>query len=214
MSQSDENNKAKTTNPDKDEPNILMLSNSNESYQIMKNNRIKTERNKRKKSTGKREEVKQEEVKNEDDGIDENINIEVIRKRSNSVKLYKKQKKERERKNKLRESSKNVKMNDNIFEVPGSNKNMNKKLNKSSKNVREKRVTFKKQRLVEIIDVESYKKFNEDNTYQDPFDDPEIARKLNQLNNNNNNIKNQNMNVNENEIDDGKERVNCSCFIF
>jgi hypothetical protein len=212
MSQSDENNKTKATNTDKDEPNIMMLSNNNESYQIMKNHRIKSERNKRKKPTGKKEEVKQEEVKNEDDGIDENINIDVIRKRSNSVKLYKKQKKERERKNKLRESSKNVKMNENIFEVQGSNKNMNKKLNKSSKNVREKRVTFKKQHLVEIIDVESYKKFNEDNTYQDPFDDPEFVKKLNQLNNNN--IKNQNMNDNENEIDDGKERVNCSCFIF
>ena len=47
-----------------------------------------------------------------------------------------------------------------------------------------------------IIDVESYKKYNEANTSKDPYDDL--------LKNNNNNGKKDNEN----------EKVVCSCFVF
>ena len=212
MSQIEENNKSKSTNYEKEESNLTMLNNNNESYQIMKNHRIKIERYKKKKPTLKREVSKND----ENEEVDEKINFHVLRKRSNSVNLYKKHKKEKERKNKLKESCKNIRNNhDNIFQVSASNKSITRKFSKSTKNIREKKVTFKRYNLVEIIDVESYKKFNEENTYQDPYEDPEFLKQLNQLNENNeqNNIIEQNSN-NENEKDDGKERVNCSCFIF
>lgn len=55
--------------------------------------------------------------------------------------------------------------------------------------------------FVTIIDVESYKKFNEENTCKDPFENMEII-------NGHINIKN-----NDDE-DDGKARVLCSCIIY
>ena len=58
-----------------------------------------------------------------------------------------------------------------------------------------KKVGFKEPDFVEIFDVESYKKFNEENTSKDPYD---------YLLNNNNNEKKE----------DKKEKVLCSCIIL
>ena len=69
-----------------------------------------------------------------------------------------------------------------------------------------KKVTFIEPDFFTIIDVESYKKFNAENTCKDPFEDMDFLNNINNLNNiniNNNNKKN--------EENDGKERINCSC---
>ena len=110
-------------------------------------------------------------------------------KRSNSVELYKKHnKKKKLNKNKdINELSENVKIDD-----------------KNEKNGKKcKKVSFLRPKFVTIIEVESYKKFNGENTSKDPFED------LIKNNNVNNNVNN-----NENKTDNNKEKVVCSCFIF
>ena len=57
--------------------------------------------------------------------------------------------------------------------------------------------------FVTIIDVESYKKFNAENTCKDPFENMEIV-------NGHINIKNNN----DDDEADGKTKVLCSCFIY
>ena len=141
-------------------------------------------------------EIKKEQKKNDDE---DNFVLPVKTiKRSNSIKLYKKQKKEQERRNSLKkEDGKDTKdKTDEIFnEAEGT-----KKLRKGSKNGEQKKVTFLPNFLT-IIDVESYKKFNEENTCKDPFENMEIIN--GQLN-----IKN-----NDDE-EDGKARALCSCIIY
>ena len=111
-------------------------------------------------------------------------------KRSNSVDIYKKRKEK-----KLKNNQEN---NDNIIiENDKSEFKNGKKI---------KRVTFLKPKFVTIIDVESYKKFNMENTSKDPI---EYLLNNNNINANNNNKINDN-NKNEND----KERVVCSCYIF
>ena len=201
MSQNDEKRKNKSKNNSKEKNNLDMLFNNNdESYIVAKNQKIKIESSEKKKGT-----IKYEEVKN-----DEDIPDPRTRKRSNSVDLYKKHKKEKEKKNKNnKESNKNVKLNNNnIYEVSESTNPITiKKSSKNIKNGKEKRVTFPK-KFVTIIDVESYKKINEENTSKDPFEDIEF---LNNLKNDNiiNNKKKE-----EDEEEDGKARVNCSCLIY
>ena len=60
-----------------------------------------------------------------------------------------------------------------------------------------------------IIDVESFKKFNAENTCKDPFEDLEFLKNVNNININNNNINNNN--IKKGEEDNRKERVKCSC---
>jgi hypothetical protein len=200
MSQNDEKTKNKSKNHSKEKNNLDMLNNNNdESYLVSKNQKIKGEGPKKKKGT-----INYEEVKN-----DEYFPDPRTRKRSNSVDLYKKQRREREKKNKNnKESNKNVKLNNNnIYEISESSNPITiKKSSKNVKNGKEKRVTFSK-KLVTFIDVESYKKFNEENTSKDPFEDMEFLKNL-KIDNISNKI------CVDDEEEDGKARANCSCFIY
>ena len=119
------------------------------------------------------------------------------RNRSDSIKLYKKHKRDRE-----------IQLRNNISKINSSDTQDEKKLKKkSTKNLMNKKVSFLKPDFVFIIDVESYKKYNEENTCKDPFEDIEII--------NNMKIDHIDPHINDNEIDDdGKERVHCSCSIF
>ena len=121
-------------------------------------------------------------------------------KRSNSIKLYKKHKKEQERRNSLKkENEKDTKdKTGDIFNV--SVVNGTKMPRKGSKNGKQKKVAFLPN-FVTIIDVESYKKFNEENTCKDPFDNMEFV---------NGTIK---INHNDDEAN-GKAKALCTCFIF
>ena len=164
----------------------MILSNKIESYKIMKNVNLKS-------NIGTKCLINYEEIRNDDD----NTSIHT-RKRIDSIKLYKKHKKDRERKNSLKN---NINPNN---EMNSEKQNDNKFTQKISKNVRNKNVTFLEPNFITIIDVESYKKYNEENTCKDPFEDIEFI----------NNMKIDHINTNNNEIDDGKERVHCSCSIF
>ena len=149
------------------------------------------------KSTQKNE-IKKEQKKNDDED-DLVLPVKTL-KRSNSIKLYKKHKKEQERRNSLKkENEKDIKdKTGDIFNV--SVVNGTKMPGKGSKNGKQKKVAFLPN-FVTIIDVESYKKFNEENTCKDPFENMEII-------NGHINIKN-----NDDEAD-GKARVLCSCVIY
>ena len=144
----------------------------------------------------KKNEIKKEENKKEDnDGFV--MPIKTI-KRSNSIKLYKKHKKDKEKKSSFKKDDIDIKdKTSDIFNVSinvGTNRN-----DKSSKNVKQKRVVFLPNFLT-IIDVESYKKFNEENTCKDPFDNMELI--------------NEQLNIKKNDDEaDGKTRVLCNCLI-
>ena len=134
----------------------------------------------------KNDEIKTGNKNNDDNDI--SIPVKSL-KRSNSIKLYKRHAKEKERRESLKkESNKGL--------LPDlSNKEKVKKVNKTNK-----RVAFSPD-FVKIIDVESYKKFNEENTCKDPFDNMEFV---------NGTIK---INHNDDEAN-GKAKALCTCFIF
>ena len=196
---------------------IDMLNNNDESYQTMKPEKIKVEAKGSKKCL-----INYEEIKNDV----ENIPPRRARKRSDSVDLYKKHKRDKEKKSRpAKESNKSIKSikgnatnnNNNAAKDEDQNDVNIKIINKSPKNGKGKKVTFQKPNFITIIDVESYKKFNEENTCKDPFEDLEFLQNINNFNNFNINI---NIN-NSNKIDeenaeegDGKERVMCSCLII
>ena len=169
----------------------MMLNNKAESYRITKNEKMKANHKGNKKCLIDYEENKED---------NENALI-TRRKRSNSINLYKKRRKNKERNIKKRISRKDL---DNSIE------NENKIAKKSSKNLRGKKVTFLKPNFVTIIDVESYKKYNEENTCKDPFEDIEFSNNMN-LDHINKNIS---KNIEDEEEVDGKERVQCTCSIF
>ena len=104
--------------------------------------------------------------------------------RSNSVELYKKH--NQKKKKVIDENNVNIGNNGNDI----VDKNNVQKIGKSNK-----KVTFLKSQFVTIIDVESYKQYNAENTCKDPYEGI------------NNNLDSDN-NVIENE------RVVCSCFIM
>ena len=188
-----------TRNQLKENENLDIIINNNiETYQIMKNKKVKIDEKGKKKAL-----INYEEIKNNE----EDIPLLRKRKRSNSVDLYKKQKREREKKNKLKkDSTKNVK--ENIIASPENSNIPTKRPNKNPK-YKDKKVSFPKG-FVTVIDVESYKQFNIENTSKDPFDDLEFLKNINNINNYNINI-----NINNNKVeDDGKERVMCSCLIY
>ena len=201
MAQNAEKETAKSKNYPKEIENIdMILDNNEESYLIMKYQKIKRDKIGNKKCL-----MNYEEMKNSDEDIS---NLKT-RRRSDSVDLYKKHKRERDKRSKtLKRSSKNLKLNSNLCDIPeNEDLNMNKKSTKNIRNGKEKKVYFPK-KFVSIIDVESYKKYNEENTSKDPFEDMEFLKKLNNMNNLD--IKH----INEGNGDDGKERVNCSCLIY
>ena len=195
MSQGDVTSKSNPKNNLKEKENLSKINNNNkESYLYIKTKKIKFEKFQKKKGT-----INYEELKNNDEDIHKNK----TRKRSNSVDLYKKQKKEKEKKIK-KEIIKSINPDNRIiYDVAGS-KNINIKIIKKNKNGNEKKVNFPKN-FVTIIDVESYKKFNEENTCKDPFEDLDLMQQLK------NNIINNSF---EEEKNNGKEQVHCSCFIY
>ena len=167
------------------------------------NNKISSPKNKVKNSktsdkSPQKNEIKKEQKKNDEDD-DFVLPVKTI-KRSNSIKLYKKHKKEQERRNSLKnENDKDTKdKTGDIFSV--AEVDAAKRQRKASKNGKQKKVVFLPNFLT-IIDVESYKKFNAENTCKDPFENMEII-------NGHINIKN-----NDDEAD-GKARVLCSCVIY
>ena len=188
MKKNNENSKNKSNNIEEHKDNLdMLLDNISESYQIMKNQKPKID------SKGKKVLINFEEKKESDD-------IEFTKKtlkRSNSIKLYKKHKKEKEENiNENNDNTKNIKNNENLFKGPERKKSEN-----------AKKVKFLEPNFLTIIDVESYKKFNAENTCKDPFEDLEFLNSINNVNNYNINI-----NINNKKNDDiEKEKVNCSC---
>jgi hypothetical protein len=167
------------------------------------NNKISSPKDKVKNPKPNNKSTKKNEIKTEQKKIDDEDDLVLpvkTLKRSNSIKLYKKHKKEQERRNSLKkENEKDTKdKTGDIFNV--SVVNGTKMPGKGSKNGKQKKVAFLPN-FVTIIDVESYKKFNEENTCKDPFENMEII-------NGHINIKN-----NDDEAD-GKARVLCSCVIY
>ena len=116
-------------------------------------------------------------------------------KRSNSVDIYKKRKEKKLKKNQDKSDISNI----NIIENDKNEFKNGKKI---------KKVSFLKPKFVTIIDVESYKKFNMENTSKDPMDF--LFNNNNNINGNNNNNNFNNNNKNEED----KEKVVCSCYIF
>jgi len=176
------------------------------------NQKKKDKKGKKKDDDSKKSPKKDEDPKNGNNNEEEEevINVKLFRKRRNSVSLYKKKKKERD-KEKEKEKSMNTKHStkniktiklDNIYDINEKNTKVNVKRSKSSRNIKGKKVTFQNPNFVTIIDVESYKKYNE-NTCKDPFGN--FLNYYSEILNSNND---------DDEDDDGKERVRCSCFIF
>lgn len=199
MSEKDDKNKNHLKENEKGNPDIIFNNRNTESYQIMKNQKINSN------EKGKqRYLINYEEIRKSDEDLSPQPSI--IRKRSNSVDLYKKRKRDKERKNKIKkESSKQLKDNNNIVSQTNANGTINnkRKINKAANLSKGKKVSFQKN-FVNVIDVESYKQFNIENTSKDPFEGIELL----------NNIQNINININNNkDEDDGKDRVNCSCLI-
>ena len=169
----------------------MMLNNKAESYRIIKNNKMKANHKGNKKCL----------IDYEENKDDNESTLTIRRKRSNSINLYKKQRKNKESNIKKRISRKDL----------GSNIEKEIKIaKKSSKNLRGKKVSFLKPNFVTIIDVESYKKYNEENTCKDPFEDMEYSNNMNLDHINKNNSRN----IEDDEEVDGKERVQCTCSIF
>ncbi len=192
MKQNEENSKDKSNKKDGNKENLeMLLDNNSETYQIMKNQRPKNI------AGGKKALINYEENKDSEDIVIPKKTL----KRSNSIKLYKKHKKEKEEHNINNDSTKNTKNNENLFKGPANE-------TKKNKGDTVKKVTFLEPNFLTIIDVESYKKFNAENTCKDPFEDMDFLNNINNVNNYNINI---NINKKNNAEDNGKERVNCSC---
>ena len=193
---------SKTTLIEKD--NIDMLYNNPETNKIMKNE-ISEGEEKTKKSIINYNDINN----NKDDTPSQRI------KRSNSIKLYKRHKKEKELRDSIKkENNIDINNNNNIYEVPVVDEQINNNNNNNKKKNKSKRVTFVEPNFVNIVDVESYKKFNAENTCKDPFEEIEYMQNINNINNiNNYNI---NININNNkkkqeQEEKGKEKINCSC---
>ena len=163
---------------------------------ISKDKNTKSQQSKTKEKSPAKNEIKIESKKDDEDD-DFVLPVKTI-KRSNSIKLYKKHQKDKERRLSLKKENKKEVKDGDIFS--GIGENGTKRPNKSSKNVKQKKVVFPPN-FVTIIDVESYKKYNEENTCKDPFENMEII--------------NGRININNNDDEpDGKARVLCSCLIY
>jgi hypothetical protein len=138
------------------------------------------------------------------------------RKRTNSVDLYKHKRSKNKKKTNKGDSNNNIKnITLNLNDSPSNEANANNASMKPFKNGKTKKVSFLTPNFITIIDVESYKKFNEENTSKDPFEDLEFIKNINNINNFNINYStNNSTNNNEKDINDGKESVNCTCTIF
>ena len=178
------------------ENNIIDKENSKSTNSnISKEKNAKSQQPKIKEKSLTKNEIKKENKKDDEDD-DFVLPVKTI-KRSNSIKLYKKHQKDKEKKLSLKKESKKEVKNEDVF---AAEENGTKRPNKSSKNVKQKKVVFLPN-FVTIIDVESYKKYNEENTCKDPFENMEFI--------------NGRININTNDDEpDGKARVLCSCLIY
>ena len=147
--------------------------------------------------------IKKSNIPQENQQTNENITDELFPtyKRRNSINLYKKNKVEKKNNNENYNLSKtNDKTSTNIL----NDKDITNKINDNSQDNQEKskkskkKVKFNEPNFVEIINVESYKQFNMENTSKDPYED----------------LYNDDNNNNKEKKDNGKERVICSCFIL
>ena len=84
--------------------------------------------------------------------------------RSNSINLYKKQHKNKEQQKEKNSSMNGVSEND-IYEIKN-----NKKIDSNKSDKKSKIVSFLCPDFANITNVESYKKYNFENTYKDPYD--------------------------------------------
>ena len=180
------NNKKSKKNSDKNGNSRKIIDDDSDEYSNLraKPENIKGQNNKKTKNLNKYD---LKHLKENGDYFPQNRRV-----RSDSIKLYKKHNKEK--KNLEIKKSNNINIEDtnensNIFKK--NDKNIKQKSGQSTK-----KVTFLKPEFVTIIDVESYKKYNEENTYKDPFEDID-----------NNNI------INNEDKENGKENVMCTCII-
>ena len=193
--------------------NLDNLTNNNEITETLEPQKIKSETKANEKTILK--------VKDKDSNTHTQSNKPI--RRVNSVHLYKKQNEKKNRQNKeTKESTQSCKSNNshNSNKILNMNKIADNALNnKKGKNTtiikhnnnKTKKVSFQKPNFVTIIDVESYKKYNELNTCKDPFEDFEFMRNENNINNINMDINNNNKNEGIKGENNGKVRVNCSC---
>ena len=159
-------------------------SNSNsETYQILKNDpKI----------------IEEGRINNKIDGQKkDNEGIYPTIKRSNSIKLYKKHKKLKVQKE---EKNKEKNKNDNIDKKP-QNEIIVKEKEKPEISKIGKKVSFLPN-FLSIIDVESYKKFNAENTCKDPFEDPEFLNSI------------YSTHIKSNGDNNKKDNAYCSCACF
>lgn len=129
-----------------------------------------------------------EEIKYDDD--DEIVlNVKAIKRN----KFYKSRQKNKQRKRNLNKDTIEESKNEDAFNHVPEN------LERKSKTTK-KKVSFLRN-YVTIIDVESYKKFNFLNAYEDPYEDAlSMFGNINLLN--------------EEDEEDENTRLNCACFIF
>ena len=155
---SKKNEKEKKSNNNSKEKDYLNMITSNitKPYLILNNQKIKRDNSGNKKCV-----INYEEIKDNDEEI-----VFKTRKRNNSVDLYKKRKRKKEKK-KAKESYKNLKLDNTLNNISiNLYSNINKKSNKSDKYLITKKVNFAKN-FVTFYDVESYKRFNAKNTFED-----------------------------------------------
>ena len=183
------NSKNKIINSTNDVENSIM-NNSNITIQKKSKLQISKTKDQDKQNKG----TKSDDKKNNDDDDDFVLPVKTI-KRSNSIKLYKRHQKDKQRRESLKKESIKELKNEDIYNSIPDNNGSNRTL-KTTK----KKVEFLPN-FVTIIDVESYKKFNAENTCKDPFEDADFL-------NGNINL------INNDEEVEGKTRLNCSCFIF
>lgn len=183
------NSKNKIINSTNDIENSTM-NNSNITIQKKSKLQISKTKDQDKQNKG----TKSDDKKNNDDDDDFVLPVKTI-KRSNSIKLYKRHQKDKQRRESLKKESIKELKNEDIYNSIPDNNGSNRTL-KTTK----KKVEFLPN-FVTIIDVESYKKFNAENTCKDPFEDADFL-------NGNINL------INNDEEVEGKTRLNCSCFIF
>ena len=176
----------------------INITNENENSNNINNNQI-TEQSSVVQTSKSQDQTQQKEgkksnTKKEVDGDNLVVPMRSLR-RSNSINMYKKQQKAKNKKDSLKKRSLKEINEVSIVNCVLEN-NGEKKASKPSK----KKVVFLPNFLT-VIDVESYKKFNEENTCKDPFDDMEFINGQLKLK-----IKD--------DDSDGKARAVCSCYIF
>ena len=166
--------------------------NINSSTDISQKN--KKEKNKSKDNIDNK--IENDSKENEDEDYDIFVRA---KKKNNSIILHKKNQKKKSKKKRKNSEERKKDTDENIYTVEDIKPP--KEISKSTKTVKriKKKVVFLPNFLT-IIDVESYKKFNAENTSSDPFDNIGFFNPRSRFNNN--------------DDEDGKTTTLCSCCIF